>query len=1314
MVPVARPQHFYKQVLVLFAFSGACYAEVIIDNSFNTGQTLALDRGGYAITEDLGHTAGRNLFHSFQSFNLASGETATFSAHSPIDNVIARVTGGNASRINGTIKNTIAGANTYLMNPAGILFGEQARLDVQGSFHATSADYLASADGMKFYAHIQNESAFSTAPISAFGFLDEVIAPLSYTGTHVQLEDQWQGEPQGLVVPEGQSLSLIGGDIDIRQGAFFRHPNHYYSFFGVSYAGNLNAPGGQVNLLAAAAPGEIYLSETRVDTTGIAQLGEVRVGEQASIQVSGEGAGSIFIRADRFVMESGHLEAQTLGANDGGRIDIRTRNDLLISGNLIVDNILNTDQSLIRMDTNGAGRGADLYLEAGRDLIFSDNVQIISGSARSAHWQAQNNNTLFNPVGYGDAGFITLKGQNIRSQFSERDFARSFFIVVMSSDIFSNAQGGSIQIEAQQTIDLQKLEIGLTGNASSNMKASGVGGSLSLLAPHLSLDECRIFMTSYGQGSSGHLAMEASHAITLRGTNIFVNTYGVKDAGHTVIKAPSISILEGTSITTKTFDAGDSGDIQIDASEALHIKGIAPTENLIWAGMQPIISTQSSASPGTHTGSAGDIVIQAGALVLADGAQINSSTEISVQEPADAMYLESSSSRSGQAGNIQITVDGTALLQGANPSGQTEEGFATKISSNSLGQGAGNGGNIVLQAQSLEIRDGAQIQTTTSSAARGGDIQLDIAESLVVSGDTSTLEWQPTQSRQFDYLANYQIDPHYNQATSGIYANTTSQHTQAGKGGNIYIHTPHVQLSEGALISSSSEGTGDAGTIEVIADQVQIDRRATLTSASQQTNYTQLPDIAARDALLIPGDTIEVENPGGGRVLYVYIQNQFLRIPPLMRRVAGMAELSALAQQYFLGTWQQGMLVSVEDDGSGQSAQFAFSHQSDGDAWMPVAPEPLVFDTLEAFEHFFASGFSGQFFSPLPVNHTTRVQVTDNGQGQAMHYVYTLWATNQALLLPQRYFQVSSVQDLNDFSQNHQMPPLAIVEVTAEGSQHVYYQQQWQALRRSHAVTYVTDMHQLPTAQQGQVVELADGTQSVFSGQEWLPVHRTFAVNNLNQRDQLAAQSGDIAKVTDTGEGRFDSFVYANNAWHRQIRGGEAGHITVQAKSLHLSSEGQISTAADSAGGGVINLYVDDMMRLDHASISSSVQNGVGGGGDLNINTTFLVQDQAPIIAQAVEGNGGNIQIQSKGIYQFGGTLQNPIDASSQFGLSGEVNVMAPDNNLAESTFVVSGGFLNTADLSPPNCNAPSTPVSHFSIKKAPSGTPSAPEDFLY
>ncbi|EDN71131.1 Large exoprotein containing haemagglutination activity domain [Beggiatoa sp. PS] len=186
-----------------------------------------LEGPNYKIGDNLGQRLEGNLFHSFQDFNLNSGQTATFTAPESltIQNVISRVTGGNPSNIDGAIISDISGADFYFLNPFGIVFGKNASLDVQGSFHASTADYLRLGNGGIFHARNPSESLLTVAPIESFGFLGNSVASITIQGSHLEMD-------------EHETLSVIGGDLEITDSTLF-------------------SPGGKINLVSVAQAGEI-------------------------------------------------------------------------------------------------------------------------------------------------------------------------------------------------------------------------------------------------------------------------------------------------------------------------------------------------------------------------------------------------------------------------------------------------------------------------------------------------------------------------------------------------------------------------------------------------------------------------------------------------------------------------------------------------------------------------------------------------------------------------------------------------------------------------------------------------------------------------------------------------------------------------------------------------------------------------------------------------------------------------------------------------------------------------------------------------
>src|SRR3954454_9917229 len=178
-------------------------AQIVTDGS--VGPKVSLRGGQIEIGADLGTRRGNNLFHSFEKFGIAPGQTATFTGPGDIRNVISRVTGGEASKIDGTLASRVGQADLYFLNPAGVLFGPNAKLDVPGSLHVSTAPELRFADGARFSALDKTGSGLTVAPPEAFGLLDQTPGRITVDQSRLRLAP-------------GKTFSLVGGDIDLAGG----------------------------------------------------------------------------------------------------------------------------------------------------------------------------------------------------------------------------------------------------------------------------------------------------------------------------------------------------------------------------------------------------------------------------------------------------------------------------------------------------------------------------------------------------------------------------------------------------------------------------------------------------------------------------------------------------------------------------------------------------------------------------------------------------------------------------------------------------------------------------------------------------------------------------------------------------------------------------------------------------------------------------------------------------------------------------------------------------------------------------------------
>jgi filamentous hemagglutinin family protein len=371
------------------AVSGVAPAQNIsIDGRFSQAKTLSAVGGNYPITPDLGKQVGGNLFHSFGKFGLDATEKATFSGPSGTQNVIGRVTGGAQSNINGQIVSAISGANLYLINPSGIVFGPTATVNVSGSFYASTANYLRMSDGAKFQATNPDASTLTMASPAAFGFMTATPARIAVNGSVLAAN--------GSALGPG-TLGLVAGPISISGPTPTAAPR-----------ANLSAPAGTIHVTAVASTGEVPVNPRNVSASTVTSFGPVDIRGGSALDVSdsanrGSG-GSVFIRAGALTINASEINADNFGSGAGGMVSLRGDSQVALSGSTSVHALARsagrgpdivittagsltiTDSSAVSASTSGSGPGGDVSVTAGTLTITSltANGSIVSDTTTGA------------------------------------------------------------------------------------------------------------------------------------------------------------------------------------------------------------------------------------------------------------------------------------------------------------------------------------------------------------------------------------------------------------------------------------------------------------------------------------------------------------------------------------------------------------------------------------------------------------------------------------------------------------------------------------------------------------------------------------------------------------------------------------------------------------------------------------------------------------------------------------------------------------------------------------------------------------------
>ncbi|WP_434685326.1 filamentous hemagglutinin N-terminal domain-containing protein [Pseudanabaena minima] len=617
------------------------FAQITPDTTLPTNSIVG---GGPVFTITGGTTANTNLFHSFSQFSLSNGETADFANPLAIQNILVRVTGGNISSINGIIRTTAgSNANLFLINPNGIVFGQNARLQIGGSFLATTANSVRFLDGSEFRA---NASTQTTSPL----LLVSTPVGLQFNGTtNGAIAAQGLGfgldysppdfleifrpPTPSLGVQSGRTLAFVGGDINL-QGA------------------KLTADSGRIELGSVAGNGFVAIAQTAngwlLNYDNAPNLGNIRLEQAALVDVSGiNGGGSIQVQGRQVTLNNGSvLLSSSLGNGNGSEIFVRATELLSVRGESPAP-----FASGIFTDTSSAstGKGSNITITT-KKLEVRDGAQISAGV-----------------LGSGNAGEINVKASEIilsgRSAILPDFYPSGIFSQVLNTPVTGNS--------GKVTVTTDNLQILNGASLTTSTFGRGNAGNLEVIAKNISLFGTNDFPTGISSaaeagstGNGGILTITSDNLSINNGAQISVGTAGSGNAGNLVVNAKLIDISgqveRGRSglFANAIFGTGNGGDIFVN-SDQLTVRdgGLISASNF---------RSNSTTFPGS--GSVGNITITSPSILLNRG-RIN----------IDSL--------SGSRGNININSTLTLLRN------------ASSISTNALGNATG--GNIRINTDFL-------------------------------------------------------------------------------------------------------------------------------------------------------------------------------------------------------------------------------------------------------------------------------------------------------------------------------------------------------------------------------------------------------------------------------------------------------------------------------------------------------------------------------------------------------------------------------------------------------------------------------------
>jgi len=749
-----------------------------------------------------GTQAGTNLFHSFQQFSVPTGSEAFFNNTVDITNIISRVTGGLGSNIDGFIRAN-GTANLFLINPNGIVFGPNARLNIGGSFIGSTASSLKFADGTEFSATNPGATPLLTISVPLglqFGANPkeiEVKGPgheFSYEKDIIEYSNGSKTrEPApllntsvvGLNVEVGKTLALVGGNVSIEGGV-------------------LKSPAGRIEIGSVGSNQAVSLVPIeqgwKLGYEAGTSFADIRFSGKSFIGATGDGGGAIAVAGKNINISSESIvRSDTEGNRNGQQISI-------------LGDAIAVDRSTIGANTIRSGNGGQIKLEA-NNITFKNN----GGAGTQA-------------TALGNAGDITLIAKNSFVASNQSG---------LGSKTFSAGNGGVINVEANSVLLEEGSGFGATsfgkgGAGEINIKVgdlvirnSGIGnesssgsngGKINIVANSFQLENAGISSITGkdSTGNGGEININLAGDFALNNSNINANSSGTGNAGTISITANKVEMEKGI-IQTNTENSGKSGNISINAKDSFRVVGAGITAN-----------SSSTGDAGTISITAKNAQIEAGGIdsIASDSGKsgnifINATDSFGLSNGV----IKANSYGTGDAGTISITAKNVQIEPGGINSIASNSGRSGNISINATDSfglsnggvisantyGTGDAGTISITAKNVQISSGAEVNSNTENTGKAGEINFNVADSfdLKFASINTNTSGEANGGKISISAKKLQMQD----------ASISSAASNTGRGGDIDLQIGNLLLlrgqNSGSSISTTATGSGDGGNITI-------------------------------------------------------------------------------------------------------------------------------------------------------------------------------------------------------------------------------------------------------------------------------------------------------------------------------------------------------------------------------------------------------------------------------------------------------------------------------------------------------------------
>jgi filamentous hemagglutinin family protein len=698
-------------------FSHPSVAQVVPDRTLGSESSTINSINELRDRIEGGAIRGENLFHSFQEFNVGEGLEVYFANPTGIENIFSRITGGNISQIFG-ILGVDSTANLFLMNPNGIVFGENAAIDVGGSFIATTAESIEFKNGTSFSATNPSKSPLLTTEIPiglGFGSNSGEIL-VKGTGHQLRLADTTnissgfnspvvgsQEIQSGLNSFSKQTLALIGNKVTL-DGGILANPS------GQIKVGSIKS--GTVEI-------DVSSESLTFDYSENTEFQDIVLNNRSLLDTSGSPGGKIDVRGkDIFLSENSLILISNFGDRPSGNINIDMSNSVNLIG--VTSPSSFNDFSVVKpgilSQSFRAGEGSDIIISAEqvnlRDFSLINTTAYNSGNSGNINIDVNDSITVIGTppientptsssissitMASGNSGNISLTGRNL--------FLKEGGLII--SQNFQKGNGGNINADFSNSVELSgSFLLDLSSNSFlrsliGTTTVFGKGGDIAIKTTQLKLEGGgRVNATTSGLGAAGNIDINATDFIQVSGKavgsvdNSLLNSSQI--TASSVITNPSLLEL----FDLPPFPEGESGSISLNTNQlSIQNEGAIRVDN-------------------QGTGNAGELSINASEINIDNNSGITAATA------------------SGQGGNININADRLSLLDNS-------------LISATAG-GAGDGGNITINSDTILGLNNSDI-TANAFQGRGGNIEI-TADTIV------GLEARPSLTPNNDITADSEL-----------------------------------------------------------------------------------------------------------------------------------------------------------------------------------------------------------------------------------------------------------------------------------------------------------------------------------------------------------------------------------------------------------------------------------------------------------------------------------------------------------------------------------------------------------------------------